>query len=66
MENTKPLLSVRDLKVYFDLDEGTVKSVDGISFDAYEGKGRIRVRKIRDIHVCYETDPSAAGKNCRR
>ena len=38
MENTKPLLSVRDLKVYFDLDEGTVKSVDGISFDAYEGK----------------------------
>ncbi len=38
MENNKPLLSVRDLQVYFKLDEGTVKSVDGVSFDAYEGK----------------------------
>jgi peptide/nickel transport system ATP-binding protein len=33
-----PLLSVRDLKTYFFQDEGTVKAVDGASFDIYEGK----------------------------
>ena len=27
------LLSVRNLKTYFPLDEGTVKAVDGVSFD---------------------------------
>jgi peptide/nickel transport system ATP-binding protein len=27
-----PLLTVRDLKTYFDLDEGTLKAVDGVSF----------------------------------
>jgi peptide/nickel transport system ATP-binding protein len=29
------LLSVRDLKTYFTQDEGTVKAVDGVSFDLY-------------------------------
>ena len=38
MTEQKPLLSVRDLQVYFHLDEGTVKSVDGVSFDAYKGQ----------------------------
>ena len=38
MTENKPLLSVRDLQVYFNLDEGVVKAVDGVSFDAYEGK----------------------------
>src|SRR6184192_2012099 len=28
-----PLLSVRNLKTYFAQDEGTVKAVDGVSFD---------------------------------
>ena len=28
-----PILSVRDLKTYFFPDEGTVKAVDGASFD---------------------------------
>jgi peptide/nickel transport system ATP-binding protein len=28
-----PLLSVRDLKTYFFADEGTVKAVDGVTFD---------------------------------
>ena len=31
------LLSVRDLKTYFMQDEGTVKAVDGVSFDLYPG-----------------------------
>src|SRR4030088_2344815 len=34
----KPLLSVRDLKTYFMADEGTVKAVDGVSFDLYAGQ----------------------------
>ncbi len=33
-----PLLSVRDLKTYFAQDEGTVKAVDGVSFDLYPGR----------------------------
>ncbi len=35
---TQPLLSVRGLKTYFFQDEGTVKAVDGASFDVYPGK----------------------------
>nr|MBC7245354.1 ABC transporter ATP-binding protein [Chloroflexota bacterium] len=39
MENqAKPLLAVRDLKVHFFLDEGTVKAVDGVSFDVFPGQ----------------------------
>src|SRR5512134_3979640 len=33
----QPLLSVRNLKTYFPQDEGTVKAVDGVSFDLYPG-----------------------------
>jgi peptide/nickel transport system ATP-binding protein len=33
----KPLLSVRNLKTYFAQDEGTVKAVDGVSFDMAPG-----------------------------
>jgi len=33
----RPLLSVRDLKTYFPQDEGTVKAVDGVSFDLFPG-----------------------------
>src|SRR5262244_4504557 len=32
-----PLLSVRNLKTYFPQDEGTVKAVDGVSFDLHAG-----------------------------
>jgi peptide/nickel transport system ATP-binding protein len=40
MSNTanKPLLSVRNLKTYFKLDEGKVKAVDGASFDVHPGQ----------------------------
>src|SRR5687768_5922672 len=33
-----PFLSVRDLKTYFFPDEGTVRAVDGVSFDLHAGK----------------------------
>src|SRR5512137_2443441 len=33
-----PLLSVRDLKTYFLMDEGAVKAVDGVSFDVQAGQ----------------------------
>jgi peptide/nickel transport system ATP-binding protein len=33
----EPLLSVRNLKTYFTQDEGTVKAVDGVSFDVAAG-----------------------------
>jgi peptide/nickel transport system ATP-binding protein len=38
METQSPLLSVRDLKTYFFLDEGVVKAVDGVSFDVFPGQ----------------------------
>ena len=33
----EPLLSVRNLKTYFSQEEGTVKAVDGVSFDMMPG-----------------------------
>jgi oligopeptide transport system ATP-binding protein len=33
-----PLLSVRGLTTYFDLEEGVVKAVDGVSFDVERGR----------------------------
>jgi len=37
-QNKKPLLSVHNLKAYFPLDEGTVKAVDGVSFEVFPGQ----------------------------
>lgn len=34
----KPLLSVKNLKTYFKLDEGMVKAVDGVDFDVFPGQ----------------------------
>lgn len=36
--SNQTILSVRNLKTYFFQDEGTVKAVDGASFDVYAGK----------------------------
>ena len=38
MSATAPILSVRDLKTYFMMDEGVVKAVDGVSFDVHAGQ----------------------------
>jgi len=38
MNNQQPLLSVKNLRTYFKLDEGMVKAVDGVSFDVYPGQ----------------------------
>jgi peptide/nickel transport system ATP-binding protein len=37
-ETAAPLLSVRDLKTHFFLDEGVVKAVDGVSLDVRPGE----------------------------
>ncbi|MCH4887006.1 ABC transporter ATP-binding protein [Acidaminobacter sp. JC074] len=37
MEN-KNVLEVKDLKVYFDTEDGVIKAVDGISFEVKKGK----------------------------
>jgi peptide/nickel transport system ATP-binding protein len=34
----EPLLTVRDLHVHFETEDGLVKAVDGISYDVYPGK----------------------------
>lgn len=38
MANQNRLLEVKDLKTYFDTDEGTVKAVDGVSFHLDRGE----------------------------
>ena len=38
MNANQPLLSVRDLRVSFALDEGLVRAVDGTSFDVMPGQ----------------------------
>ena len=39
MQNqSQPILSVRNLKTYFHQEEGTVRAVDGASFEVYAGK----------------------------
>jgi len=35
---TTPLLEIRDLKTWFKLDEGTIKALDGASFDVQRGQ----------------------------
>ncbi|ARP72144.1 ABC transporter ATP-binding protein [Streptomyces pluripotens] len=36
--DSQPFLSIKDLKVHFSTEDGTVKAVDGLSFDLARGK----------------------------
>jgi len=36
--NTEPILSVRNLKTYFFVRDGTIKAVDGVNFDVLPGQ----------------------------
>jgi peptide/nickel transport system ATP-binding protein len=36
-ENQEPILKIKDLKVYFDTDDGVVKSVDGVDLQIMKG-----------------------------
>ena len=38
MNNTKPLLEVKNLKTYFYTEDGVVRAVDGVSFEVYPGE----------------------------
>ncbi len=37
-DTREPLLEVRNLKTYFETDEGTVRAVDGVSYTIYRGR----------------------------
>jgi peptide/nickel transport system ATP-binding protein len=38
MTDTQPLLTVKNLKTVFELDEGTIAAVDGVSFDVFPAR----------------------------
>lgn len=38
MTERKPILKVKDLKVYYHIDRGSVRAVDGVSFTMHEGE----------------------------
>ena len=60
---TQPLLSVRDLRVSFALDEGLVRAVDGTSFDDRIPLWTIAVQTTRPPNT--EARPSRNGDGSR-
>src|SRR5207245_2884643 len=45
---TSPLLSVRDLRVHFFMDEGVVKAVDSVSFEILPGQ--VPMAAVSPVH----------------
>jgi len=38
VQKEQPLLSIRDLKIQIEMDNGTMQAVDGVDFEIYKGK----------------------------
>ena len=52
MDDTRePLLEVRNLKTYFETDEGIVRAVDGVSYTIYRGQTLFNNRILNITNV---------------